>query len=141
LAGVAKKFEVTYSRYADDLTFSGGEKLMKGKSLNMLMRYLRGIVRNEGYRWNSTKKKVVRRGSRQIVTGLTVNAKPNVPRAEFDRLKAILTNCKRHGAAAQNRNQVPNFRAHLEGRIAFVKSVNPQKAERLQRVFEQIKWS
>jgi hypothetical protein len=68
-----------------------------------------------------------------------VNAKPNVPRPYFDRLKAVLTNCVRHGAAAQNREQGRDFRAHLQGQIAFVRSLNPQRAARLQRVFDQVK--
>ena len=73
-----------------------------------------------------------------MVTGLTVNEKPNVPRPYFDRLKAILKNCVRHGAAAQNREGAADFRAHLLGRIAFVRSVNVAKAERLQRTFDRI---
>ncbi|MBI3828877.1 MAG: RNA-directed DNA polymerase [Planctomycetes bacterium] len=140
LAGLAKKFGVTYTRYADDLTFSSDSKLMKGKSMTMLIRYVRGIVKDEGFRWNASKKAVVRRGSRQVVTGLTVNAKPNVARKEFDALKAILHNCAKKGPASQNRSGVADFRAHLQGRIGFVRSVNPPKAARLQKVYEKIAW-
>jgi len=139
LAGLALKFGLAYTRYADDLTFSGDEKTMRGKTLTIFFRYLRGIVRNERFGWRADKKRVVRRGSRQVVTGLVVNAKPNVPRKEFDLLKAILTNCVRHGAAGQNRDAHADFRAHLLGRIGFVQSVNPQKAARLRVVFDRIK--
>lgn len=140
LSGLAKKFGVTYTRYADDLTFSGDSKLMKGKSMTMLIRYVRGIVKDEGFKWNASKKAVVRRGSRQVVTGLTVNAKPNVSRKEFDALKAILNNCAKKGPASQNRSGVADFRAHLQGRIGFVRSVNPPKAARLQKVYDKIAW-
>ena len=140
LNGLAKRFEVAYTRYADDLTFSGDEKVMRGKTMALLMAYVRGIIVNERFCWNPRKRKIVRRGHRQVVTGLTVNEKVNVPRPYFDRLKAILTNCVRHGPASQNKEGVPDFRAHLLGRIGFVRSVNPRKAERLQRVFDRIKW-
>ena len=58
----------------------------------------------------------------------------------FDRLKAALHNCAQHGPTSQNRENRPDFRAYLQGQIAFVRSVNPQKAERLQRTFERIEW-
>ncbi len=52
--------------------------------------------------------------------GVVVNARTNVPRATFDRLKAVLTNCARHGPGDQNRDNHPDFRAHLTGRVAHV---------------------
>ena len=82
----------------------------------------------------------MRQGVRQYLAGLVANERINVPRPDFDRLKAILTNCARLGPASQNRQGHPNFRAHLEGRVAFVESVNPQKGVRLRRLFESIDW-
>ena len=141
MSGLAKKFGVTYTRYVDDMTFSADEKFMRGKSSNWLIRYIKGIIRDEKFTWNGAKKKIIRRGQRQIVTGLTVNQKPNVSRKEFDRLKAILNNCAHKGPATQNRDKHENFQAHLRGRIAFVASINPEKAQRLQKVFDRIVWS
>lgn len=140
LNGLAKKFSASYTRYADDLTFSGGEDLLKDGRMDGLIRWARSIVRDERFKWHKRKKRVVRRGNRQQVTGLTVNEKPNVPRPAFDRLKAILHNCAKQGPSGQNRDKHADFRAHLQGRIAFVRSVNPQKAKRLQRLFEKIAW-
>ncbi|MCK6470346.1 MAG: reverse transcriptase family protein [Planctomycetes bacterium] len=140
LNGLAKKLGATYTRYADDLTFSGGAELMKDGRMDGLIRWARSIVRNERFTWHKRKKRVIRRGNRQQVTGLTVNEKPNVPRPAFERLKAILHNCAKKGPAGQNHGKHDNFREHLLGRIAFVRSVNPQKAKRLQKVFEKISW-
>ncbi|MCZ7644402.1 MAG: reverse transcriptase family protein [Planctomycetota bacterium] len=140
LGGLARKFGAKYTRYADDLTFSAPVDLMRKKRINYFVRYVRAIVRDERFKWHTRKVRVVKRGSRQEVTGLTVNEKPNVPRATFDRLKAILHNCAKHGPGAQNREGHADFRAHLAGKIAFVRSVNPQKAARLERDFARIKW-
>jgi RNA-directed DNA polymerase len=82
----------------------------------------------------------MRQGVRQRLAGLTVNQRVNVIRADFDRLKATLTNCVRLGAASQNHARHPLFREHLNGRVGFVESINAAKGARLRRIFERIAW-
>jgi hypothetical protein len=83
----------------------------------------------------------MRRGERQQVAGVVVNAHPNVPRDEFDFLKAILTNCVRHGPASQNRDNRADLRAHLLGRISHVAVVNPARGRKLRLLFDRIEWA
>ena len=78
--------------------------------------------------------------ARQSVCGIVVNARPNVARAEYDELKAILHNAVREGAAAQNRAEAADFEAHLRGRISRVASLNPSRGDRLRRRFDEIDW-
>jgi hypothetical protein len=80
------------------------------------------------------------RGGRQRITGITVNAHCNTGRAEFETLKAILHNCTRTGPAAQNRDAHPDFRRHLEGRIAWIGQISPARGEKLREIFERIEW-
>jgi RNA-directed DNA polymerase len=82
----------------------------------------------------------MRQGGRQYLAGIVCNQRMNVVRDDFDRLKAILTNCVRHGPDGQNREGHPEFRAHLLGRVGFVEMIHPAKGERLRRVFERIDW-
>jgi len=138
LSGFAAAFAARYTRYADDLTFSGPESL--GRALWKFLPLATKIIRSERFRVNVRKRKVVRSNQRQRVTGVIVNEKVNVSRGEFDRLKAILTNCARHGAASQNRDGRENFAAHLRGRIAHVRQLNPHRGEKLQRLYERIRW-
>ena len=77
----------------------------------------------------------------QRLAGVITNRKPNLPRAEFDRLKAILHNCPRRGPEAQNREGVQDFKAHLAGRVAYAVWLNPKKGDKLQRLFDVIQWS
>jgi hypothetical protein len=77
---------------------------------------------------------------RQRVTGLVVNERPNVPRDEYDRLKAILHNCVTQGPASQNHEQRADFQESLMGRIAFVQYVNPARGAKLQGLWERIEW-
>lgn len=137
LAGLARRLGAVYARYADDLAFSG----MSRPAATALTDRVEQIVREEGFRVNADKGIVRADCARQLVTGLVVNAHPNVPRAEFDRLKAILHNAAVHGPATQNTAGHPDLRAHLLGRVAWVEHVNPAKGARLRRVFERIDWS
>jgi hypothetical protein len=63
-----------------------------------------------------------------------------VIRADFDRLKATLTNCVRLGPETQNRNAHPRFRSHLEGRVGFVEMINPARGKRLRALLQEIRW-
>ncbi len=83
---------------------------------------------------------MMHRGVRQYLAGVVANEHVNVVRADFDRLKATLTNCVRHLPASQNREGHANFRAHLAGRVSFVEMLNPQKGARLKKIFERIVW-
>jgi RNA-directed DNA polymerase len=138
LSKLATVADAVYTRYADDLTFSGGHDLARArKRFETLVAV---IAHEEGFTLNHRKTRLMRSGVRQHVTGVVVNVRPNIRRTEFDALKAILTNCLRRGPAAQNRTGVPDFRAHLAGKLAQFKSIHPQRAEKLLRILEQIKW-
>lgn len=66
--------------------------------------------------------------------------KSNIERSEFDRLKAILTNCVPTGPALQNRDAPPDFRAYLSGRIAYMAMLNRPRGLRLWVIFDRITW-
>jgi hypothetical protein len=98
------------------------------------------VLLEEGFEVHHRKTRIMRRGVRQHLAGVVTNERVNVVRADFDRLKATLTNCVKHGPASQNREGHPEFRLHLAGRVAFVEMINPQKGARLRRIFEKIEW-
>jgi hypothetical protein len=138
LAGLAASLQLTYTRYADDLTFSGDGLAPRGTTA--LVRTIEAIARDEGFAVNPYKSSVATQGGRQRVCGIVVNERANVARTDYDRLRAILHNTAIHGAAGQNRAGVEDFRAHLLGRIAWIGSLHPQRGERLRRQFGQIEW-
>ncbi len=119
LAGLAAKLGLTYTRYADDLTFSGDEALEK--RVGYLMARVRHVAQDEGFTVNESKTRVLRRSTAQMVTGLVVNDRPGVPRDEVRRLRAILHRARSTGLDGQNRENRPDFRAWLRGKIAFVR--------------------
>ena len=138
LAALAKTAGAAYTRYADDLAFSGGEEFEQ--KVQRFAAHVAAVAIEEGFAVNHRKTRVMRQGVRQQLAGLVTNEHANVKRVEFDRLKAILHNCVRFGPASQNREGHADFRAHLEGRVSFVAMINPAKAERLRALLHRIPW-
>jgi RNA-directed DNA polymerase len=138
LTGLAASFGLRYSRYADDMTFSGRIRLRRHSG--QLQELVATITREEGFALNPAKSALHTAGGRQSVCGVVVNLRPNVTRAEYDRLKAILHNAARHGPESQNRAGIADLEAHLRGRIAWVASLNPDRGERLRQRFAKIDW-
>lgn len=135
LTGLAGSMGLRYTRYADDLAFSGS------CDADVLLWTIRQIVRDEGFGLNPGKTRVRRAHKRQQLAGLVVNEWPAVPRREYDGLRAILHNCILTGPAAQNRAGVPDFRAHLYGRIAHIGETSAARRRRLLEMAEQVDWS
>lgn len=138
LRGLAERFEATYTRYADDLTFSGDRRLLP--AMRTLLRAADRIASEEGFRLDDAKTRVATSAQQQRVAGLVVNVRPNVAREEYDRLKAVLHDAALHGPAAANRSGRSDFRAHLQGRVAWVATISPPRGARLRTAFDAIEW-
>ena len=136
LTGLAKKFGANYTRYADDLTFSGS-----GDTANMagwIIAKIRHVVDDEGFTLNQQKTRVQRPSRRQSVTGVVVNERPGVPRHLVRRMRAILHNAQTTGLAAQNRENHPHFESWVEGMVAYIHMVNPQQGEPLRKALAAV---
>jgi RNA-directed DNA polymerase len=90
LAQLAREQKCTYSRYADDITFSTNQRLFPSalafeeSGTWAVGKVLEAKIVDAGFSINHSKTRMQFRGSRQTVTGLTVNAKVNI-RADFYR--------------------------------------------------------
>lgn len=138
LRGLAQSAGAVYTRYADDLAFSGDrdfERVAKRFHLHAC-----ATVMEEGFSVHHRKTRIMRHGVCQRLTGMVVNECLNVPRDDFDRLKATLTNCIRFGPESQNRRGHNDYRRHLDGRISYIEMVNPARGRRLRKLFNQLEW-
>jgi RNA-directed DNA polymerase len=138
LSGLAGAAGAVYTRYADDLAFSGDADF--ARRVERFAVWAVAVAMEEGFSVNARKTRVARQGVRQSLAGLVVNRRLNVAREEFDGLKAVLTNCMRHGPVEQNREHHPAFREHLLGRVGFVESVNAARGKKLRALWERIVW-
>jgi len=136
LAGLAAKLGSAFTRYADDLTFSGGTE--QAAKVGYLLARVRHLAADEGFTVNEKKTRVMRRNAAQTVTGVVVNDKPSVSRELLRQLRAILHQAKAGGLDAQNRDGRENFRAWLGGMISFVAMVRPDVGAKLRAEYNAL---
>ncbi|MDY7230843.1 reverse transcriptase family protein [Hyalangium rubrum] len=134
LTALAKKLGASYTRYADDLSFSFKTP---PERMGRFLWWVNAILQQEGFTENAPKRRVMRRGLRQRVTGLTVNQQVSIPRSERRRFKAILANCRKHGVASQARGR-KDFAGWLRGYAAYVRMVHPELGARWQREVKEL---
>jgi retron-type reverse transcriptase len=125
LSGCAARLGFTYTRYADDLTFSGSQEARKlaGK----LLWRVKQIVVDEGFTPHPDKQHVMRSAQRQSVTGIVVNDKPAIARDTLKRFRATLYQVERDGPDGKHWNGNSNVIDALEGYAQFVKMVDADK--------------
>ena len=139
LEALSVSMDAVYSRYADDLVFSGGREFERATDRFHVQ--VAVIAIEEGFKVNTRKTRIMRAGVRQQVTGVVVNQHPNARREEYDALRAILTNCARHGPVSQNRERRPNYRHYLAGKVAWMRMLNAARGARLEKLLDAIDWS
>ena len=123
LAGAAQKLGFTYTRYADDLTFSGAKTADAGAMLDRI----RFITEAEGFAEHPNKTRVLRRGRRQEVTGVVVNQKPGVERERLRKFRALLFQIGKDGPAGKRWGRSDDVFASAIGFANYVKMVDPAK--------------
>ena len=122
LATLARKLGATYTRYADDLTFSFAT--MPEVRLGRFLWFVDAICEQEGFLERPDKRRILRAKHQQRITGIVVNNGIHVPRADRKRFRAILHNCKKFGVASQAKGRT-DFEAYLAGYAAYVHMVEP----------------
>lgn len=152
LCKLATAYGLKYTRYADDITFSGMKNVFSEDG--RFCKSLRNIIENEEhFTINTEKTRLCHIGMRQEVTGLTVNKKVNVSRKYIKQLRAMINNLEKKGyEEAQcifQKNYIPTKHAnathHIEnvirGKLDFLKMIkgyNDTTYLKLKERFESI---
>ncbi|MFD1333396.1 reverse transcriptase family protein, partial [Methylopila musalis] len=133
LAGLAASMGFAYTRYADDMTFSASGPA--AAKVGALLKVVGEIVAAEGFTVHPDKTRIMRRGGRQEVTGLTVNERVAVPRDTLRRFRALLHQIEAIGPAGKRWGQARDVMDAAAGFACFVRMVTPEIGEPLvQRV-------
>ena len=138
MMGLANKHGFTYSRYADDMTFSADKKDRLPK-----VSMIRKIVETEGFHLNEEKIELLHEGNRQIVTGLLVDNHVRVPGRYKKDIKRHIHFCLKYGGREHFHRIAPGKafgKEWLAGRIRYIHSVEPETAKKLWAEFERIDW-
>lgn len=136
LHGAAAKLDFTYTRYADDLTFSSASA--DNLAIKKLLWRVRKIIEAEGLKVHPRKTQVMRRHQRQEVTGVVVNRKPSVCREELRKFRALLFQIEKDGPDGKRWREGSLFNS-IEGFAHFVAMVNPEKGKPLVERVHQLR--
>ncbi len=128
IAGYARAHGLTYTRYADDLTLSSKDGAI---DVGAVLGFVRRVVAAEGFAVHPDKVRIVRRGRRQEVTGIVVNEKPGVVRAELRRFRALLYQIEKDGPAGKRWGHGGDVLAAALGYASYVAMVDPVKGQGL----------
>ena len=141
LTGIAEKLGWTYTRYADDITFSApsGPGADAKAMIGYLLARLRHIAQDEGFVVNERKTRVQKPNQRQSVTGIVVNQRMGVPRRTVRRIRAILHAAKFTGLSKQNKEGHPHFEAWVRGMVAYIQMVNPDQGRPLAAALRMVR--
>lgn len=130
LEGLGWRFGAHYSRYADDLVFSGPRELASRS--RALQGWVEAIVEAEGFALHPRKTRRMPAHRRQQVTGIVVNERPNLSRDAYDRLRARLHACASQGCDAETWTQ-------LQGQVGWAcQLVVASRAEKLRRMLAAV---
>lgn len=142
LEEVSKELGYAYTRYADDLIFSGANPE------NGFIPQISSLIEKQGFKVNTAKTRIQHNTFRQVATGIKVNFKPNVDRKYIRNIRAALHDWQQNGlitaasrynshATTPDADPVQLYQASLFGKIAFVGQVRG-KHDRIYRVLAKI---
>lgn len=120
IINLSKKYKLSYTRYADDLTFSTNNRQFIDK-YNEFVGRLEKIINYEGFEINKGKTRLQYNDSRQVVTGLVVNEKINICRDYYRETRAMANNLYNNGEFAIN--GIAGTINQLEGRFSFIDQI------------------
>ncbi|HEU4790766.1 MAG TPA: reverse transcriptase domain-containing protein [Flavobacterium sp.] len=118
--------KIRYTRYADDLSFSGDFDEKE------LLENVTDVIESLNFKINNTKTKLMTPNTRQTVTGIVVNQKPQVVSHKRNALRQALYYIKKFGLKEhQEYKEIvqKNYLEHLLGKINFVLQINPEDNE------------
>lgn len=126
IANYCLENKIKYTRYADDLSFSGDF------NEEILFELVKNSVELIGLSINPEKTKLMKPNSRQTVTGIVVNEKPQVVFHKRNKLRQDLFYIKKFGLVDHIKHREikqANYLEHILGQINFILQINPSDIE------------
>jgi retron-type reverse transcriptase len=127
LDGLATKYGFSYSRYVDDITFSGDTSQFS--KITALLKYSKKIVRSENFTLHPDKLRIMKRHQRQEVTGVIVNEKPNINKSSLKRFRALIYQIEKDGIEGKTWNGGLNVLAEIDGYANFIYQIDKEKGK------------
>lgn len=129
MVGTADKLGFTYSRYADDMTFSKDQE--DNEALKRLMWQVKMIVADENFTIHPKKVHIMRKGTKKEVTGIVVNEKLSVPRKKLKNFRAVLHKIDNTRSLKGIKWGTGNPLNSIYGFANFIRMVDAEKGEKI----------
>lgn len=124
ITGLAKKYQVNYTRYADDMTFSG-ERISK-----RFQSFIKKIVEEDGFKINRDKTRFIKGKHQKIVTGISISEdKLTVPKSKRREVRQQVYYINKYGLAEHQKKigeADPIYLERLIGYLHFWHSIEPE---------------
>ena len=134
ISAYADKSKWIYSRYADDLILSTNAIM---KNPNCLISGISKIISDEGFQVNQKKTRIMRKSSRQIVTGLLVNDGVRLTKRDLHRFRAFLHNCEIKGIEKVSNEIGKDAVSFAKGYLSYINMISPLQAN---KILEKNNW-
>lgn len=137
LSSLAEKLQCSYTRYADDITFSGN------KNRSSIINLVQSIIEDEGFTINKDKLRYEYWYQKQEVTGLVVNKKLSVPKSITNEIQNAIYYCKKYGVENHMQKIGCNksfYKEHLYGIAYFIKMIDNNRGLQYINALNEINW-
>lgn len=139
LSGLARRFNLHYSRYADDITFSSMHNVYnEGGNFR---KELRRLIEGQNFKMNEAKTRLQKKGERQEVTGIIVSNKVNTSCAYVSEIRNLLHIWEKYGYNEAYKRFYPHYKVNkghikkgepllenvLYGKLQYLKMVKGYK--------------
>lgn len=135
---LAEQHNCSYTRYADDITFSGNNDVAG------ILTDAANIIKAFGFNINTDKTHVRFCSQQQLVTGIVVNTRPSVPNSLKKRMRQHIHYCIKFGVKSHVKRiefSGNSFKRHIYGLCSFIKMVDPELGQVFYRQLNEIDWN
>ncbi len=131
---LAKENHISYSRYFDDLCFSGGKRVM------VLENDIFQIIKEEGYIVKKSKRDMFTKGEVKNINGISILPNGKLFLDNSGELVLYITELKEFGISRLRSDNPEKERSSIIGKITFLKKIDPIKGLAAENVFSSIEW-
>ena len=133
LMQLAKSNYITYSRYFDDVSFSGSKRVV------VLEKDIMRIIKQEGYKVKIQKRKLFNKGEIKEVNGILIKDK-KLFLGNTEELLDYISDISKNGLSKLKTDNPEKERQSLKGKISFLKQIDVKQALEAEKLFASIKW-
>jgi RNA-directed DNA polymerase len=133
---LCKKNRLTYTRYFDDISISGSQRVFE------LLPTLSTIVKSEGYELHEVGDKInmYKFGDPKIITGITISPDKKLSVAGIEKLNEYISILVKQGIKSLDTDNLEKEKQILYGKVAFIRQVDLERGTKLRSLLDSVKW-